>query len=181
MILDVRERILQRLQACIGSLAPGVVYDFPRGRTHRPITTDLGGRVFARALTQERYDATELPCVELLTHAGTPDTIREVSDDDLYLADMKVQVFGFVKATDAGDGKDAPVRAKLNAFRADLIVALEAFPYWTSADYPEAITRSVGPVVMVLEAVYTEPAISAPDSYVVIDYAIRYVFNRLDP
>ena len=181
MILDVRERILQQLQACIATIRPGAVFPLPAGKTHRPITTDLGGRAYNKARALEAYDSSELPCVEILTNAGTADSIRETADDDLYLASLKVQLFGFVKGDDAGDGKEAPVRAVLNALRSDLIIAVEAFPFWTGTDWPEPITRSAGNMATVLESVYTEPAISSPDSYVVIDYSIMYCFNRFDP
>jgi hypothetical protein len=180
-VSDSREEILVRLQACIATLAPGVVYTFPGGRTHRPIETDLGGRCYSKVRPEASFDSSELPAVELLTNNSEDDTIREVADDDTYLADMKVQIFGYLKSDDAGDEKDAVVRAKLNAFRADLIVAVEAFPYWTSAEYPEPIRRRVGEIETVLQKQMTEAAINAPDGFLTLDYAIRYRFSRLNP
>ena len=178
---DVREEILTRLQACLATVAPGVVYTFPGGATHRPIETDLGGRVYAKARPEAGFDSSELPCVEILTSSTSNDPIREATDDDTYLADMKVEVWGYAKVDDAGDDKDAPVRRALNALRADLITAVEAFPYWTSTDYPEAITRRVGRLATILESQFTEPAISAPDGYLTLSYTIRYQFSRLNP
>ena len=178
---DVREEILVRLKACLATIAPGVVYTFPGARTHRPIETDLGGRVYAKVRPEVGFDATDLPAVEILTNSEADDAIREVSDDDTYLADLKVRVFGYVKGEDAGDDNDAPVRRALNALRADLIIAMEAFPYWTSATYPEAIRRRVGEVEMILLSQWTEAAINAPDGFLYLDYAIRYRFSRLNP
>ncbi len=178
---DVREEILTRLPACIATLKPGVVYTFPGARTHRPIETDIGGRVFVNLRGEARFDSSELPAVEIVTNAETEDAIREVSDDDVYLADLKVRIFGYVKGDDAGDQKTAPVRAALNALRADLIIAVEAFPYWTSTDYPESIRRRVGEVEMILIGQWTEAAVGAPDGFLYLDYAIRYRFSRLQP
>lgn len=178
---DVREEILTRLQACIATVAPGVSFTFPGGRTHRPIETDLGGRVYAKVRPEASFDETDLPAVEILTNSEKADTIREVSDDDVYLADMNVRLFGYVKSEDAGDDKDGPVRALLNSLRADLIVAMEAFPYWTSTAFPEPIRRRVGNVEMILQQQETEAAINAPDGFLILDYAIRYHFSRLNP
>lgn len=178
---DVREEILVRLAACLATIAPGVVYTFPGTRTHRPIETDLGGRVFVNLRGEARFDSSELPAVELVTNQGTEDAIREVADDDVYLADLKVRVFGYVKGNDAGDQKTASVRTALNALRADIVIAMEAFPYWTSSDYPEAIRRRVGDVEMILQSQWTEAAVGAPDGFLYLDYAIRYRFSRLNP
>jgi hypothetical protein len=179
--MDVREVILDRLVACIATVKPGVVFRFPDGRTHRPIESDLGGRVFSKVRSQARTDSTEMPFVEVITSAGTPDSIREVGDENFYTAEMRVEVWGYVKATDQGDAFMSNVRPKLNALRADLVVAIEAFPWWTGPGYPEALVRRVGPVGTVMQAQFTEPATDQPDGFLVIDYAIRYVFDRLDP
>ena len=178
---DVREIILERLQACVKTLAPGVVFTFPHGQTHRPIVTDLDGRVYSKVRAQGRVDATEMPYVEIITSAATADSVREIADEDIYLAETRVELWGYVKAEDQGDGLDSVVRPLLNELRADLIVAMEAFPYWTSADYPEALARRIGPVTTVLQSQWTEPATDAPDGFLVLDYAIRYTFDRRDP
>lgn len=178
---DIREELLERLQACVKTLAPGVVYTFPGGATHRTIESDLGGRCYSKVRAQGRVDATEMPFVEIVTSSGNADPIREVADEEIYLGELRAEIWGYVKADDQGDGLDSVVRPLLNALRADLIVAVEAFPYWTSADYPEAITRRVGPVATVLQSQWTEPATDAPDGYLVLDYSIRYVFNRRNP
>lgn len=178
---DIRETILERLQACVKTLAPGITYTFPHGHTHRPVVTNLGGRVYSKIRSQGRVDATEMPYVEIVTSAATADTVREIADEDVYAAETRVELWGYVKAEDQGDGLDSDVRPLLNSLRADLIIAVEAFPFWTSADYPEAITRRVGPMATVLQSQWTEPATDAPDGYLVLDYAIRYVFNRRDP
>lgn len=178
---DVREEILSRLAACLATVAPGVTFIFPGGRTHRPIETDLGGRVYVNIRGEARFDASELPAVEIVTNSDSEDAIREVSDDDVYLADLKVRVFGYVKGDDAGDMKTAPVRTALNALRADLVTAMEAFPYWTSTEYPDAIRRRVGEVEMILVSQWTEAAVGAPDGFLYLDYSIRYRFSRLNP
>lgn len=177
---DFREEILIRLRACVATLAPGVVYTFPGGRTHRPIVTDLKGHAYDKARAEQTFDSSELPLVEILTSSTTEDAV-EVNDDDMYTSDLNVDVWGFLKSDDAGDGKNAPVRAALNAFRADLIVAVEAFPFWTSADYPEPIIRRVGLIQTTLRSQFTEPATHSPDAYLKLSYAIRYSFTRLDP
>lgn len=178
---DVREEILTRLHACLATIAPGVTFTFPGGRTHRPIETDLGGRVYSNTRGEARFDSSELPAVEIVTNSEADDAIREVSDDDVYLADLKVRVFGYAKSKTAGDEKDASVRPALNALRADLVIAMEAFPYWTSTDYPESIRRRVGEVEMILTSQWTEAAINAPDGFLYLDYSIRYRFSRLHP
>lgn len=178
---DTRETILVQLQACLKALRPGVVFSFPFGKTHRPIVTDLRGHVFARVIPQARFDAEDLPCVELITSEGTEDAVREVADDDFYMADLNVTLWGYARSGDAGTDHDAPVRRVLNALRADLIVAVEAFPYWTSAEYPEPIIRQVGLVTPVLLSSWTEPASDSADGFLTIDYALRYTFNKLDP
>lgn len=177
---DFREEMLVRLRACIATLAPGVVYTFPDGRTHRPIETDLKGHAYDKARAEQTFDWSELPLVEILTSSSNEDAV-EVNDDDLYSSEMNVDIWGFLKSDDAGDGKNAPVRAALNAFRADLIVAVEAFPFWTSTDYPEPITRRVGMIQTTLKSQFTEPATHSPDAYLKLSYGIRYSFTRLDP
>jgi hypothetical protein len=177
---DKREAILTRLQACVKTLAPGVVYTFPHGATHRPIESNLDGRCYNKIRTQGRVDATEMPFVEIIT-ADAEDTVREIGDEDIYLAEMPVELWGYVKADDQGDGFDTVVRPVANALRADLIVACEAFPFWTSTEYPDPITRLVGPLGTVLVSQFTEPAIDAPDSFVKVRYAIRYTFSKLNP
>lgn len=178
---DVREEILARLQPCLATIAPGVTFTFAGGRTHRPIETDLGGRVYSNVRGEARFDSSELPAVEIVTNSDADDAIREVADDDTYLADLKVRVFGYVKSEAAGDEGNASVRPALNALRADLVIAMEAFPFWTSADYPEPIRRRVGEVEMVLTSQWTEAAINAPDGFLYLDYSIRYRFSRLNP
>lgn len=178
---DKREALLVRLQACVKTLAPGVVYTFPHGATHRPIESNLGGRVYNKIRTESRVDATEMPFVEIITSAATADSIRDVADEDIYLAETHVDVWGYVKADDQGDSLDSVVRPLLNELRADLIVAVEAFPYWTSTDYPDPITRLVGPVGVVLVSQWTEPATDAPDGYLMLTFAIRYTFSKLNP
>lgn len=178
---DVREEIITRLAACLSTLAPGVTYTFPSTRVHRPIETDLRGRVYVNLRGEARFDSSELPSVELVTNSDADDAIREVADDDVYLSDLKVRVFGYVKGDDAGDEKTAPVRTALNALRADLIIVMEAFPFWTSAGYPESIRRRVGEVEMILQGQWTEAAVGAPDGFLYLDYAIRYRFSRLHP
>ncbi len=178
---DKREALLARLQACVKTLAPGVVFTFPHGATHRPIESDLGGRCYNKVRAEARVDSSEMPFVEIITSASSEDTVREVGDENIYLAETPVEIWGYVKADDQGDGFDSVVRPIANALRADLIVAVEAFPFWTSTEYPDPITRLVGPVGTILTGQYTEPAIDAPDSFVKVNYSIRYTFSKLNP
>ena len=180
--LDTRERILLQLQACLKTLRPGVVFPLPFGKTHRAIQTDLGGRVFNRVRPLASFSEGDMPCVELVTSSGTEDAVREAADDDFYLTDLNVELWGYVYAGDSGDGPDAPVRRALNALRADLIVAVEAFPFWYDGDeWPEPAARSCGVITPVLVSTFTEPATATPDGYLKLDYRLAYTFNRFDP
>ena len=180
-MIDTREKILVRLQACLKTVKPGVVFTFPFGKTHRPIETDLKGHVFARVIPQARFDDEDMPCVELITSSGTEDGIREAADEDFYLADLNVTLWGYARSGDGGTDYDAPVRRMLNRMRADLVVAVEAFPWWTSEEHPEPIIKSVGLVTPILTSWWTEPATDTPDGILTIDYTLRYAFNKLDP
>ncbi len=180
LIIDKREAILVQLQAMLRTLRPGVTFSHPDGK-HRPITTDLGGRVYSKVRAAAKADATEHPFVEILTSSGGPDTIREVADDSIYLGDLNIEVWGFVKADDQSDDFDAPVRARLNALRADLIIAVECFPYWTSDEFPIPINRRAGVMKPVLTSQFTEPATEAPDGFVKLGFAIGYAFSALNP
>ena len=180
MILDKREWLLLRLQDALRTVAPGVVYAFPDGLPHRAIVSDLSGRVYSKVRSQARTDADEMPYGESLTSGHGPDAVQPL-DSDLYAADLKVEVYGYVKADDQADSLDAVVRQKLNDLRADLIVAVEAFPYWTDATHPEPATSVLGPIEPVLVSQFTEPAGDWPDGFLVLEFQIRYLFNRKNP
>lgn len=180
MTLDRREWLLVRLQDVLKTLAPGVTYTFPDGLPHRPIETNLHGRVYSRQRTEARVDVSEMPFVELLTAASAGDTVTAL-DSDFYAADLRVEIYGYVRSENQGDSLDSDVRAKLNALRADLLVAVEAFPYWTSGGTVEPATRRLGPIETVLTSQWTEPAADYPDGYLILEFVIRYVFNRKQP
>lgn len=177
MTLDRREYLLGRLQACVATLAPGVVYTFPDGLPHRSIQTDLGGRCYSKSRTQARVDADEMPFVEILTSSQGADDVTAL-DSDLYAATLRVTIMGYVKADDQADSLDAVVRQKLDILRADLITAVEAFPYWTAGGTVDAARVVLGPIEPVLTSQWTEPAADYPDGYLVLEFAIRYLFNR---
>lgn len=177
---DRRELLLQYLEACVATIAPGVVYSFPSGATHRTIETDLGGRVFSRAIPEARMSQLAFPAVEMLVDSAQEDTVI-VSDDDMYHAEVAVSFIGYVSTGDAGTGGNPPVREELNKLRADLIVAIEAFPYWTSAEFPEPARRRCGEITTTLKAQSTEAPADWPTGFCALNYAITYTFSRTNP
>jgi hypothetical protein len=185
---DLREKLLARLQACIRTLAPGVVYSFPMGLTHRPIVSDLGGgtdpslaRVFSRMRSVQKFDMTDLPAVEIITAMNQPDVVT-FHDDNLFRREIAVQIWAYVAAQDGGDGLDAVVRPDMNELVADLQVAVEAFPYWTNgADVTDPLWATHGPITITTKAQYTEPAAEQAIGILVLDYSIAYCFPRLNP
>jgi hypothetical protein len=179
---DAREYLLTRLQTVLKTISPGVVFTFPDGTLSRPCVSDLGGRVYSKIRTQSRTAEEEMPFVELVTSSKMPDTVTPL-DSDMYAADLKVELWGYVKADDQGDGFDTVVREKLNLLRGDLIIAVEAFPYWTSNpgfvfDSPRSV---LGPIEPVLTSQWTEPAMDTPDGFLTLEFSIRYLFNRKNP
>lgn len=184
--MDTREAILLRLQDVLKTIVPGVVFSFPGGLTHAEITTDLGGplhpRVYSMMRAQEKVDESECPSVEIVTSSSVADAVA-VADDELYICDLNVQVWGYAKATDQGDGLDSTVRPLLNKLRADLIIAIEAFPYWTGVEpwQAEDARRAWGVMGPVLKGQWTEPSTENPSGYLVLEYVIRYPFNRRNP
>lgn len=178
--LDRREWLLVRLQDVLKTVAPGVTYTFPDGLPHRPIQTNLGGRVYSKQRTEARVDVSEMPFVEILTSSAAGDAVTAL-DSDAYAADMRVEIFGYVRSENQGDSLDADVRGKLNALRADLIVAVEAFPWWTSGGTLPSARNRLGPIETILVSQWTEPAADYPDGYLVLEFVIRYLFNRKDP
>lgn len=178
---DLREKLLVRLQACLATLAPGVTYTFPMGFTHRAIETNLYGRVYSQMRSIQKLDMAELPAVEIITAMGQPDLVTP-HDDNFYRREMSVQLWGYVAATDAGDGLNAAARPDMNALLADLQVAVEAFPYWTNGtDITDPLTATHGPITITPKAQYTEPAAEQAVGILVLDYSIAYCFPRLNP
>lgn len=178
--IDTRELLLVRLQVCMRTLAPGVIFTLPNGETHRAIATDLGGRVYSKMTAEEQLDRYDFPCVELITAADRPDSVT-VHDDGFYERDVAAQIWGYARATDGGQSRDAAGRAALNALLADIQVAVEAFQFWTSADYPEPLTATLGPVIVTPGQQYIEPSTDDPIGFVALDYSFRYSFKRLFP
>lgn len=177
---DRRETLLQHLEACVATIAPGVVFAFPNGSAQRVIETDLGGRVFSRAIPEARMSQLAFPAVEMLVDSAQEDVVT-VSDDDLYHVEVPVSFVGYVSTGDAGTGGNPPVREELNKLRADLIVAIEAFPYWTSAEFPEPARRRCGEITTTLKAQSTEAPADWPTGFCTLTYAITYSFSRMNP
>ena len=180
-MIDRREAILQRLQDVLKTVVPGVTYSHPSGVEHREILTNLGGRVFTRFRTASQLDSSEMPYVILLTSDAQADTI-EVNDNETYNASMMVQVWGFVRAADQGDGPNTAVRPLLNQLRADLLVAVECFPYWTGLDVGqfEPAVR-FGRCTPVLQTQWTEASNESPDGFMILEYLIKYTFTIFNP
>lgn len=179
-MIDRRELILVYLEALLKTIAPGVVFPLP-GPPHRPIVTDLRGQVFTQMIPEARFANISLPAVELLTSASEEDTIREAASDEMYLATLHVDVLGYVRAPDTGSSGTARVRTEANALRADLIVAIESLPYWTSADFPESLRRRCGEITTTLTSQFTEAPLDIPTGFTTVSYAITYAFSRTNP
>lgn len=177
---DRRELLLLYLEALLKSIAPGVVFPLP-GPPHREIVSDLGARVYTQMIPEARFGAETFPVVEMLTSASTEDAIREAASDDMYLADLNVDLIGYVRAGDAGMGGHASARAAANALRADLIVAVESLPYWTSAEFPEPARRRCGEITTMLKSQFTEVPTDVPTGFCTVSYAITYAFSRTNP
>lgn len=181
MSTDLREQLLSRLQACVSTLAPGVVFTFPAGYTHRAIETDIKGRCYSKWRGIQRFDLAELPAVLIITDDRQPDIVTPF-EDNFYRREMVVQLQGYVASGDMGDGLDATVRPDMDAFLADLQIAVEAFPYWTNgADITESLCVSHGPITIMPKSQLTEPAADQAFGILVLDYSIAYTFPRLNP
>lgn len=179
-MIDRRELLLQYVEACVATIAPGVVFMFPGGAAQRATETDLGGRVFSRAIPEARMSQLAFPAVEMLVDSSQEDVVT-VSDDDFYHVEVPVSFIGYVSTGDAGTGGNPPVREQLNKLRADLIVAIEAFPYWTSAEFPEPARRRCGEITTTLKAQSTEAPADWPTGFCTLTYAITYTFSRTNP
>lgn len=174
--LDDREFLLGRLATVIALIAPGVTFRTIDGGTTEPCTVDLGGRVWQRMRSEQRTDVTEMPCVELVTSAENGDSL-EVISDTLYAATTQVQLWGYQKADDQGDGFDSAVRPLLNALRADIVKAVDAFPFYDPGDGFGTAGQRCPPCTVSLRSQWTEPASDAPDGYLVMVYDIRWLMN----
>lgn len=187
---DLREKMLARLQACISTLAPGVVYSFPfgYGAPVRAIETDLGGgsdptkaRVFSMWRGIARRDVSAFPMVEIITAANEPDTVVAL-DDQMFERTVNVQLWAYVAAGDASDSEQQEARPDMNIFLADLQIAVEAFPYWTdTGTNTDPLTATHGPITITRKAEYTIPALEQPEGMVVLAFSVNYKFHRLNP
>jgi hypothetical protein len=180
---DAREFLLQRFQDVLKTVAPGVVFTFPDGMTHSPLQNDLGGRVYSLMRANAKVDATECPFVEIVTNPKSVDKIT-VGDDDLYHATISVQLWAYARATDGGDGLDSTVRPALNSLCADLLIAMEAAPYWTgSVSAPfESLIAGFGPRLSVTFTTrWTETATESAKGMAVLEFEVRYPFNKRFP
>lgn len=188
---DLREQLLSRLQACLSTITPGLVFTFPafnaQGATPRTIESDLGGaapataRVYSKMRPVVRPDMTEMPMVEIITAMNQPDAVTPY-DDQMYERTMNVQIWGYVAGKDAGDSLNSETRPDMNALLADLHVAVEAFPYWTDSGANSIpLTATHGAVTITPKNQYTEPAVEQPVGILVLDYSISFKFHRLNP
>ena len=180
--MDKREFVLQRIQDTLKAIAPGVTFTFPDGGTHDPITSDVGGRVYNKLRNDDEVDATQCPSIEVVTSAKETDTI-EVDDQDLYHATVHVQIWGRHKSGDQGAGRDSDIRARLNALRADIIIAVHAFPFWTGTEDGQAdpARALIGPLEVTLTSQETDTTTDAPGGYTILDFSVRYPFSKRSP
>jgi hypothetical protein len=183
-MVDTRELVLQRLQDCVATTAPSTTFFFPGAMPHAPIVNDLGGRVYNKMRANVRTDAAENPYVEIITDPASADLIEAGLDDDLYFATVRVKIWCYQRATDQGDSLNSDLRAALNSLRADLIIAVSAFPYWSGPTPAQADALYVGIVpgtTVKLLAQWTDVATDSPYGTLVLEFAIRYPFNKRTP
>lgn len=180
--MDAREFILQRVQDSLKAIAPGATFTFPDSAPHAAITSNVGGRVYNKLRSDADVDSTQCPAIEVITNPKNVDQI-EVGDQDLYTATLHIQVWGRDKSGDQGQTRDSDIRARLNALRSDIVVAVHAFPFWTGpdADQAEPARAVIGPLEVTLVSQETDATTDAPDGYTVLDFAIRYPFNKRFP
>jgi hypothetical protein len=182
--------MLARLQACLCTLAPGVVYTFPfgYGATPRTMVSDLGGgtdttkaRVFSMWRGIVRHDTSEFPMVEIVTPANEPDTVTAL-DDQMFERVVSVQLWAYVDAGDASDSLQQDARPDMNTLLADLQIVVEAFPYWTdTGTNTDPLYLSHGPITITRKAEYTVPALEQPEGMAVLSFSIAFKFHRLNP
>jgi hypothetical protein len=181
---DLREVILQRLQDCVLTVSPSTTFWFPDGATHAPIVNDLNGRVYNKMRAESRISSLEMPMVEIITDPSAQDQIDAGSDGDYYIATMRVKIWGYHFSDDAADDLNSTVRARLNALRADLIIAVSAFPFWSGPDPTQSdplyLGAAPGTSVQLLSQ-WTFVAPDTPTGVVVLEFAIRYPFNKRFP
>lgn len=181
---DLRELILQRLQDTVTTVAPGVTFWFPDGAAHAPLVNNLGGRVYNKMRAESRVTTDEMPFVEIITAPDAADTVEPGSDDDHYYATTRVKVWGYAYGPDAADGLNSPLRALLNSLRADLIIAVSAFPFWSGPNPAQSDALYVGAAPgtnVVLLSQWTFIAPDTPTGVTVLEFAIRYPFNKRFP
>jgi hypothetical protein len=180
--MDLREFILQRIQDTLKAITPGASFTFPDSMPHAAITSDVGGRVYNKLRNDEEIDAAQCPSIEVVTSAKDTDTI-EVDDQDCYHATLHGQAWGHHKSGNQGQGYDSDIRARLNALRADIVIALHAFPFWTGtgAGQAEPARAVVGPLEVTLTSQETDTTTNAPSGFTVVDFAVRYPFNKRFP
>lgn len=181
-MVDKREFLLQRIQDALKSITPGAAFTFPGGDAHAPITSDVAGRVYNKLRSDSELDATQCPAIEVITNPKDVDSI-EIDDQDLYHATMHVQIWGRAKSGNQGESRDSDIRAKLNALRADIVVAMHAFPFWTGSDADQADSAAVviGPIEVTLISQETDATTQSPDGFTVLDFAVRFPFNKRFP
>jgi hypothetical protein len=183
-VADLRELILQRLQDTVLTVAPGVTFFFPDGMTHAPLVNNLGGRVYNKLRAESRISSDEMPFAEIINDPSAADTIEPGSDDDHYYATTNVKIWGYAYGEDAADGLNSPLRAQLNSLRADLIIAVSAFPFWSGPNpaQSDALYTGVAPgTSVVLTSQWTFIAPDTPTGVTVLEFAIRYPFNKRFP
>jgi len=175
---DARELILTRLQQTLAALRPGLALPNVGHWPHRTVTTNLGGRCYTRIRPGVRLDETECPFVEIQHDYNGAEQLTTL-DEDMSMGEMRLALWGFEKADDQGDTLDSRLRPKLNALRADLIMAACAFPYWPSPEDPESLHQTLGRGVSVrLTSQWTEPDQDSPQGFTVIELTVRYPQNR---
>ena len=90
---------------------------------------------------------------------------------------QSAEIAGYAKSDDAGDDLDGPVRAALNALRADVIQAMSGLDTFGTAP----LRRRFGRVTPLLTSEWTEPSTETPDGYLVLEYSVRFMFDERNP
>jgi hypothetical protein len=175
--LDVRERILVRLQEALKAVTPEAMVTFTYGFTSDPFLTNLGGRVYTRRRGDAKVDESECPYVELVTGASKADGLRWL-DGTLYAATLPVTVVGYEKETDAPDDVNSDLHWRLIQLGADLRMALEAAPDFVPSSGGYSLRQMFGAQVRVVtESQDVNYSPDVPYGNVVIEISVQYTTN----
>jgi hypothetical protein len=97
---------------------------------------------------------------------------------------MSVQLWCYASGDDSGDGLDSIVRPQLNSLCSDLMIGVEAVPYWAGAVVPpfDSLINIFGPrLSFTITDRWTRPAVQGPGGFAFVSFDVSFPFNRLNP